>query len=135
MFTLYYFIIIKVARSVGLRICSSFRIWWECPWAKSRIKERNERRRTGWHMPVQSASWVRTLACWSDTWFPKTSGAVLRHNTFEKVNIFLKFQYFIILLTFAQIYYSKKKFFSKKWKSILIFIYISIGKVGIYILR
>lgn len=62
MFTLYYFVIIKVAWSVGLRICSSFRIWWECPWAKSRTKERNERRRTGWHMPVQSASWVRTLA-------------------------------------------------------------------------
>lgn len=78
MFTIYYFIIIKVARSVGLRICSSSRIWWECPWAKSRTKERNERRRTGWHMPVQSASWFRTLACLKWHVYKKTSGAQLR---------------------------------------------------------
>jgi len=31
MFTLYYFIIIQDARNVGLRICSSFRIWWKHP--------------------------------------------------------------------------------------------------------
>ena len=40
MFTIYYFILIKDARSVGLRICSYLRIWWEYPWAKSRTKER-----------------------------------------------------------------------------------------------
>lgn len=74
MFTLYYFIILKNARSVGLRICSVFRIWWECPWAKSRIKERVVRRGTGWHIPVQSATWCRTLVCWSDTSLWKTSG-------------------------------------------------------------
>lgn len=74
MFTLYYFIILKNARSVGLRICYLFRIWWECPWAKSRIKERVVRRGTGWHIPVQSATWCRTLVCWSDTLTRKTSG-------------------------------------------------------------
>ena len=46
MFTLYYFIIIKVARSVGLRICAFLLSRWECPCAKSRLDERDVRRVT-----------------------------------------------------------------------------------------
>ena len=126
MFTIYYFIILKVARSVGLRICSSFRIWWECPWAKSRTKERNERRRTGWHIPVQSASWVRSLVCLNWHVPLKTSGA---QSAATDICVSV-YGYAWHSHTFIKVI---KKIFTKNGKTISIFIKISIEILSIYI--
>lgn len=141
MFTLLYYIIIQDARNVGLRICSSFRIWWKYPWSKSRIKERVTQRvaeKTRWHIPVKNANVSSELwYVWVDTLNWKQAENIVRlHLTYityhffnmSRIYIDISRKIYVIMITFG---YQKHFWNQKNVKSISKYVYIGYDKFDI----
>lgn len=141
MFTLLYYIIIQDARNVGLRICSSFRIWWKYPWSKSRIKERVTQRvaeKTRWHIPVKNANVSSELwYVWVDTSNWKQAENIVRlHLTYITYYFFYMSRIYIDISKKIYVIDNQKLSiflfqFPKNVKSISIYAYISIDKFNI----